>query len=544
MNPFRRHGFRSLLVAVGVAGAVLLSAAPASAHPLGNFTVNRYARIELTGEGVRVYYVLDEAEIPAFQDRGELAADREKFIATRAEEIRQGLTLEIGGTAVVLHAADTLLSQPSGQGGLPTLRLAIRFDAPLPSHTAGGSLRATFVDRNEPDRIGWREIVVEPAGDTTLLDSNVPARDVSDELRQYPASLIQAPLDLRRSSFGFVPGTTTPAPAPLTAAENAPSRPGGGFVGLVDRHDVTPIVLAGMLGAALLVGAGHSLAPGHGKTVMVAYLVGTKGRPIDAVLLGVIVSVMHTTSVLALALALYQLDRSASVEQIYPVLSIIAGVSVIAFGAYLLATRARRMRRSRVPEPHRHDHEPLVASRARGVPVLAFAHATSGGSSGIGHSHDDHTHAHDDHAHAHDDGPTTGVHSHARAGGPDHGHSHGHGHSHELPPDVAPLSRRGLALLATSGGLLPSPSAVLVLIAAFTAGRAALGLTLVAAFSVGLAVTLTGIGLALVVGGKVVEKRGGAGRRTQSLLRWAPVIGAAAIVVVGTVVATQGITKL
>jgi ABC-type nickel/cobalt efflux system permease component RcnA len=276
----------------------------------------------------------------------------------------------------------------------------------------------------------------------------------------------------------------------LTSAAKAPARAESGFSNLITRK-VTPVALVAMTGLALLFGAGHAFAPGHGKTVMAAYLVGTRGRPIDAVLLGMIVSVMHTASVLVLAAVLYQVNRSTPVDRIYPWLTIASGVILICLGATLAFTRARTLRARR-----RHER----------------AHANERAA---------------EHSHAHTDA---------------HTHSHGgHTHTHDLPPDVPPLSRRGLVLLASSGGLLPSPSAVLVLLGAFVTGRAALGLGLVAVFSVGLAITLTGIGLVLVFSGRVIAKRG---VRRHKLVDCLPLASAAAIAVVGTVIATQGATRL
>jgi ABC-type nickel/cobalt efflux system permease component RcnA len=446
--------------------------------------VNRYARVEVSGPVVRVYYVLDEAEIPTFQDRDAYEANRDAFVRERTDAIRSRLLLIVQSQPVALTPVATLFSLPKGQGGLPTLRLAIRFEGALGASVAGSSLRAAFSDGNEPDRIGWREIVVVARGDASIAESTAPGRDTSDELRHYPANLIQAPLNLRSASFTFTPGAVEATPARLTSAAIAPARAESGFSNLVTRK-VTPVALVGMIGLALLFGAGHAFAPGHGKTVMAAYLVGTRGRPIDAVLLGMIVSIMHTASVLVLAAVLYQVNRSTPVDRIYPWLTVASGVILISLGATLAFSRARTLRARR-----RHDHA---------------------------------------HAHDHHDVPA-------------HAHSHsGHAHTHDLPPDVPPLSRKGLVLLASSGGLLPSPSAVLVLLGAFVTGRAALGLGLVAVFSVGLAVTLTGIGLVLVFSGRVIAKRG---MRRHKLVDCLPLASAAAIAVVGTVIATQGATRL
>src|SRR3954470_22952877 len=172
--------------------AIVLTASVADAHPLGNFTVNRYARVELSAGVVRVYYVLDEAEIPAFQDREALHADREHFAAHRLDDIVRHLTLTVNGQTVPLVARDHLLTEPPGQGGLPTLRLAATLEAALPTISPSAVVEASLTDGNEPERIGWREIIIAAKGDTRLMGSTAPAVDTSDELRQYPANLIQA----------------------------------------------------------------------------------------------------------------------------------------------------------------------------------------------------------------------------------------------------------------------------------------------------------------------------------------------------------------
>ena len=468
----RRQLLLTTLGALVALAAIVGMATPASAHPLGNFTVNRYARVEISAGVARVYYVLDEAEIPAFQDRDAVASDPVAFADRRARAIASGLSLVIDGTPVSLVAAARQLTQPMGQGGLHTLRLAVRYDATLPA--GSGARHAMFADTNEPDRVGWREIVVVARGDAAIEQSNAPARDQSDELRHYPTDLIRSPVDLRQATFSFVPGIVAVAPRPLSPTTASVSRAGGSFAKLITRAHLTPWVLAGMLGIALLFGAAHALAPGHGKTVMAAYLVGTRGRVADAFLLGGIVSLMHTGSVLALGLVLFHVSRTTSLEKLYPTLTLVGGLTVIAVGAGLLRSRLRTLRRAR---HHAHDHK---------------------------------------HGHV-------------------HGHSHdGHSHEHTLPEGVSPLSRKGLMVLAGAGGILPSPSAVIVLVSAFALGRVALGLALIGAFSIGLAATLTGVGLALIVGRDVLERRG------QRWLVRLPTLGATALLVVGTVVALQG----
>ncbi len=512
---------------------LLGSAGAASAHPLGNFTINRYARVEVSAEAVRVLYVLDLAEIPAFQVRDDVDADPDAFAREQIREIADGLTLEVDGRVLPLEAIDHRLSQPEGQGGLSTLRLAVLYEADLPESAADEVLDATFADENGGGRIGWREVVVVAEGDATIERSTVPARDLTDELRSYPEDRIQSPLDVNEASFSFSPGSEA-APAPVIDGRGG-ERVADRFTGLLDRERVTPLVLVGMLGVAALVGVGHALAPGHGKTVMAAYLIGTRGRPVDAVLLGAIVSAMHTASVLLLGFVLYQVDQSFALDRIYPILTLVSGVGVLLVGAWLASTRWRTLRRSGAALhdlDHDHDHLP---------------HAP--------HAHDEHQDGPEDHLHDHDHavpavseglsgvsaaGPTTLVRTASEQAEHDHGHHHGPGgHSHALPEGVAPLSKRGLLLLATAGGIVPSPSAVIVLVSAFTLGRVGLGLALVAAFSIGLAATLTVVGLALVLGSRALGDRA-----SHRFVRVFPILGAVALLVLGLVLTVQGIIGL
>lgn len=486
------------LLATATIALVLLSAAPADAHPLGNFTVNRYARVEVSGPTVRIYYVLDQAEIPAFQERRAVAAGEEDFLRRRVADIAEELELRVGGERLALTTVAHRLDQPDGEGGLPTLRVAAIYEASLPAGT--GPRQLTFTDGNEPERLGWREVVAVARGGARLEATDVPTRDVSDELRDYPRALAQAPLDLRSASITFVAGTADAPAAPLPAAATDLDLPGGTFAALITRQGISVGVLAAMVAVAVAVGAGHALLPGHGKTVMAAYLVGTRGRPIDAVLLGVIVSFMHTASVLVLGLVLFRVSRDAELDRWYPALTAVSGLLAAALGLWLLGGRLRRYRLVRA-------HRAALAE----------------------HDHHDHDHDHPHHGHEHEH-----EHHHDH----EHGHHHGPGgHTHELPPDVAPLSRRGLVLLATSGGIVPSPTAVVVVVSAFSLGRVPLGLTLIAAFSIGLAATLTAVGLTLVFGRRVLERHWPG--RSLDLL---PVLGAAALVFFGLVLTVRGLT--
>ncbi|MDQ3640916.1 MAG: hypothetical protein M3450_05465 [Actinomycetota bacterium] len=471
MHPGYRLGL-ALVAAALILLVMIAGAGPATAHPLGNFTLNRYARVEVSAGVVRVYYVIDLAEVPSYQVRKLVDADPDGYLDREMAAVVGGLELELDGRAVELEVVRQELSRPRGEGGMRRVRIDAVLEASLPPTGPDEVIEARFADGNQPERMGWREIVVMAAGDATLVESSAPSTDVADELRNYPDALLRDPIDLRAATFIFKPGSR-PVPAAGIGGIDATGLRGDRLTNLLDRRDVAPLVVAGMLGVAALVGGGHALAPGHGKTVMAAYLVGTKGRPVDALLLGFIVSAMHTTSVLVLGVALLQVDRTFALDRLYPALTVASGVGVLVVGGWLAAARLRAFR---------------------------------------------------------SEGRRTG-----RRGGR-HRHGHGHGdHSHALPADVAPLSRGGLALLATAGGIVPSPSAVMVVVSAFSVGRIGLGLGLVLAFSIGLAATLTAVGLAFVLGGRALGHQPSA-----RLTRLFPVLGAMALVPLGFVLVLQG----
>ncbi len=401
------------------------------------------------------------------------------------------------------------------------MRIDAVLEASLPRTGPDEVIEARFADGNQPERVGWREIVVVAAGDATLLESSASSTDVSDELRDYPEALLQDPMDVRAATFRFEPGSQ-PVPAAGIGGINGTGRRGDRFTKLLDRQDLAPLGLPGILGVAALVGAGHALAPGHGKTLMAAYLVGTKGRPLDALLLGLIVSAMHTTSVLVLGVGLLQVERSFALDRLYPALTVASAVGVLVVGGWLVTFRLGTLRSEGVGTGgrgahHHHDHG-RGSHRRHGLERVPARARTGAGRSGAAAAS---VPAQPESRRRHD-----------------HGHGHGRGHGHlgdAVAADVAPLSRRGLVLLATAGGLVPSPSAVIVLVGSFSVGRIGLGLGLVLAFSIGLAATLTAVGLAFVLGRRAIGHQPSA-----RLTRAFPVLGAVALLPLGLVLVIQG----
>lgn len=656
----------ALMFALGPARSAL-------AHPLGNFTVNHYTRIELTPEGITLRYVVDMAEIPTFQesalidlnhdgrlDPGESAA----YLKTKAEQLRQGVSLQVDGQPAALEITSESITFPAGQGGLPTTRMVIDMAAgtrpqaavpPAGAAGSGGSHALDYRDNNYADRLGWREIILRGTG-VTLAHSSVPSTDRSSELTAYPEDMLISPMDVREAHATFAPGAGV-APASPSQIAGAPAanildRSCDDLAALIATQELSlPVVLLALIAAAGL-GALHSLSPGHGKTVVGAYLVGSRGTARHALFLGLTVTLTHTAGVFALGLVTLFASQFILPEQLYPWLSLLSGLFVALIGISLFVTRLRSfltaraaeraaggaMRPGRVsllkPAPalalaaagaaaavparirgraqalmpsrfhasckdapalsvHEFNDPPVTHSHAvADVPSLAHFRESSGhaaplshsvadslSSTGVPESHDAtarHSYAGTDgassaHDHRHGDGhvhthPGEPAHSHshvqphsdspvdAHPGEPAHSHSNGHTHMHShaggrphshLPVDaqgnvIDTISWRNLLALGISGGLLPCPSALVVLLAAISLHRVAFGLLLIVAFSAGLAGVLTAIGLLLVYAGRQFERV----RAPGALIRLLPAGSALVVTALGMLILIEALGQV
>jgi ABC-type nickel/cobalt efflux system permease component RcnA len=395
--------------------------------------------VEVVGPRVYVHYVLDLAEIPTFQ-AGDVDAK------TYARRIARGAHLTVDGRAARLVPVETSLVHPAGAGGLRTTRFEVVLKGPVlerPSNVA-------YRDTNYADRIGWREIVV---GDGASR---------SHELRAYPRDLLSSPLSVTRMKTRLGPGNV-PGTRPHVirgVAAQAPDRVAdSGFAALVEPDQLGFWVVLASLGAALFWGMAHALSPGHGKAIVTAYLVGQRGTPRHAALLGVIVTATHTVGVFALGLVTLLLSRFIVPDELYLWLNLVAGVLVVAIGISVLRARWRHRR-------HRADH-------------------------------------------------------------------HNHPHDHDL-------SRRSLVAVGISGGLLPCPSALVVLLGAISLHRVAFGMLLVVAFSLGLALTITGIGLVAVLGRRLFRRVSFEGRLVSLL----PAASALVILAAGVAMTMHALPKV
>lgn len=578
MNSFRRRRFTACVaVLVGTLALLLVPAGAAAAHPLGNFTVNRYDGLVIGPEKLRIDHVEDLAEIPATQAKPQVKeAGKASWARERCAAAAGKSRVTVDGREVALKAGESRVQVRPGQAGLDTLRVECRWTAPLPEGEVALDFRAS-VD-NGP---GWREVTAR--GDRmTLASSDVPTKSVSGELTSYPEELLQSPENTATASLTARPGgpaldegheENTDAPASSILPRGA-DRFTRALDDLVARHDLSTGFAALALVIAVGLGAMHALAPGHGKTLMAATAAARGGRAglRDVLPLAASVTVTHTLGVVALGLLVTA--GSAAAPSVVTWLGIASGVLVTAAGLTLVrkAWRARAHRHEHAPAPdhehshghgdshthdhdhdhghglahgHSHDHDHETghthehsnaghhedahehAEQHERPLVLAHAHARAHADSeartsargqasalleapapsephptGHHHSHaDQHDHAHG-HGHKHDRGHKHGHgHKHAPAG---HTHTHTHGgftHTHEIAPTV-----RGTILLGFAGGLVPSPSAVVVLVGAAALGKAWFGFLLVLAYGVGLALTLTAAGVAVVKLGSGVSR--------------------------------------
>src|SRR5579864_9469072 len=353
-------------MAAGLIGALGLVAfaQPVLAHPLGNFTVNHYARVELSGDSVRVRYVLDLAEVPSVQetraadtngDGSVSPAEWDTYRQAKVAEIQNQLDLTIDNQPVPLQATDSVVSQPLGQGDIPLVRVEAWFKGTA-TIAANVDHQAVLRDRSDPARIGWREIVVHADPGAVLSSSSVPETDVTDELRAYPDDMLQNPLDRREADWSFrMDGSTTADDQ--TVATPAPNRPTDPFAALVTAADLNPaVILLALLGAALLGGI-HAASPGHGKSIMAAYIVGKRGSIVQAIVLALSVTVSHTTGVLVLGILTVVASNLIVPERLYPWLTLVSGAIVLVMGLRFLWLSARKHEHHHDHHSHEHGHE-------------------------------------------------------------------------------------------------------------------------------------------------------------------------------------------
>ena len=402
-----------LLATAAVAAFLALPSGSAHAHPLGQFSVNQSVQLTLRPDGIEALAVVDLAELPTLAGRAAASASQ------TCADLAARLAVTVDGVAQPWRVASATLAYAPGAAGLETSR----FDCSLSARAdLGSGTTVSVVNDYLADRVGWRELTATGAG-LAVDAGGLPAVSPSDGLRAYPQDLLASPLDTRRAVIHI---GTAGAVAPVQALRSGTSwtaRAERTLDNLTGGEDLTFLGALLAVGLAALLGAAHAALPGHGKTIMAAYLAGERlrepsgvqsakaGRARDAITVGATVTATHTVGVLVLGLLITGVAGLAG-EHVLGGLGIASGVVVVAVGVGLLV-------RSR----HHHHH----------------------------HHH-------------------TGT----------------------------PKDRLSIAGLGIAGGLVPSPTALVVLLAAIGLDRGAFGVALVLAYGAGMAATLTTAGLLLL----------------------------------------------
>ena len=528
----------------------------ATAHPLGNFSISHYSGIRVSKDAIELRYMIDMAEIPTFQEIQESGIEPkagdpslEAYLARKAEILRDGLALEVNGKPLVLRAESREIIFPPGAGGLPTMKVGFRYKAKLIGDSKAAEYLISYRDGNFPGRAGWKEVIAVAGSDARILNSSVPEIDRSSQLNDYPTDLLNSPPQELEARVAFIT-TAVPASVASTASsridagagekarpvsklqitrseqsasklepvkqparppiiksavidadstganENSPvqlqanrqATPRNSFTELMATKQLGIGIVLVALAVAVGLGAVHALEPGHGKTLVAAYLVGSHGTMKHAFLLGLIVTGAHTAGVYLLGAVTLYASQYIVPERLYPWLGVVSGVLIAGLGLIIFVQRC--LGKDGLSSHHHHHH--------------------------VDHSHNsNHHHHHRDHDHSHD-----------------HGHTHNH---HDLNRQV---SHRELLTLGISGGIVPCPAALVVLLSAVSMQRIGFGLLLIVGFSVGLAAVLITIGLLMVYARQFMSRFEVNSRLTT---RWLPLTSSAFILVFGIALAVQAL---
>jgi ABC-type nickel/cobalt efflux system permease component RcnA/high-affinity nickel permease len=536
---------------ISLFAGLILSSASSFAHPMGNFSINHYAKITVGRASIEIRYLIDMAEIPAFQEMRQFdittVADdpgASRYLDSQEQVLKKGLSLKCDGQSVLLNTISRHIEFADGAGGLPTMKISVLFKGEVAS--TAGAHQLSYSDNNFPGRAGWKEIVVLSDG-VSILESSAPGDDRSQELTNYSSDPLNSPPQQVSALVSFrtlSPGMETSAPLPALQAPSGPStmrresrRSGQGIASDASNSShpsdantvskevaasVAPPSTAGpahntprnrftelistqsrlsfwVLFTAALIAAGlgalHALEPGHGKTIVAAYLVGSRGTAKHAVLLGVVVTAAHTAGVYLLGAATLYASRYIVPEQLYPWLGAISGLSIAGLGVFIFL-------RHWTGETGEHSH-------------------TTGGR----------------HSHWFVSGARQCVSSRAEPTEPANreGTSAGSGKMER------PLSFRELVMLGITGGIVPCPAALVVLLSAFSLHRIGFGFFLITAFSFGLAAVLVIIGLAMVYAKRAISSRV---RTGETALRYLPLLSSAFMVVLGLGIAASAVTSV
>lgn len=519
-----KFGCRSLFYVV----LMMLGARMCFAHPMGNFSINHYSGIRVEKGFVEVRYIIDLAEIPTYQEiqsAGIVArvgdATLPPYLKQQASVWDKGIRLEVDGQPVRLNAVSESVIFPPGAGGLPTMKIGVVYRGTLREVANSTTKRhLQYADGNFDGHAGWKEIVVTLGKGVTIEGTQPFKVDRSAQLTDYPTNLLNSPPQDLEAEFDYsveaapvVVAAAIPAPAvsqamavatatkplqrtqapaavvttpqanaepALALAPNKQATPRNRFTELMTRQDMGFwfLLTAAFLAAGL--GAAHALEPGHGKTIVAAYLVGSRGRARHAVGLGLLVTAAHTAGVYALGAVVLYASKYVIPERIYPWLSIFSGLVIAVLAGYLLLRAWTGVEEPEHDEGVMHSH---WYSRKRDRGEVAAAAVVS-----------------------------TEVMAEAKK----------------------TVSLKQLLVLGITGGIIPCPAALVVLLSAVSLHRVGLGLFLIVAFSAGLAAVLITIGIAMVKARSLLSRW-----KTDSpvMKKWLPMGSATAMLIAGLAIA-------
>ncbi|MGB7069608.1 MAG: sulfite exporter TauE/SafE family protein [Pyrinomonadaceae bacterium] len=457
-------------------------------HPLGNFSINQFSRLDASQDRIIIHHILDLAEIPTLQaykkadtDFDGALSDTElsAYASTLVPDMVDGMTISVNGHFLSLTSANPFARLLEGDGGLATLR--VKFDLAAEWDSTDQVNSVLFENKTYEGRTGWNEIVIARPAGFYIFNSSAFGNGVTDELKAFPDDRISAPLSERSADFSYSAAAPPSGSMPLQDRDGRITRPvqKDRLAQLIATPEITPSIALVAIFAAFGLGAVHAMSPGHGKTVVGAYLVGTRGTPLHAAFLGLTVTITHTIGVFALGVITYFASSFFLPERLMPVLGFASGLLVLYIGITLFRSRLLK----------------IIAAQD-------------------GHQRPD---------------------SH-NANGSEYTHSHG-GNTHTHAPPES-ISRRDLLSLGISGGLLPCPSALVLMLSAISLDRVGYGLILTVIFSIGLASTLTIVGLAFLHLGKLFDRP----NISESLIaRTVPVISSFVIACLGAVICYNAI---
>ena len=497
---------------------LLLCPAGTPAHPMGNFSINHYSGIRLEQNFVELRYLIDMAEIPTFQElqQNNIMAQADDprvraYLAGQAESFRKNLLLTLNGEPLTLQVKSQDILFAFGAGQLPTMKIGLVLRADLRETQLADVNELLYSDNNFPGHAGWKEVVAASGARSQIIASSVPVQDRSAELTNYPTDLLSSPPQqlearLKFRSAGSTLGVTAATPqvqreeliyaGPAQAIRieaNRQATPRSRFTELIASRQlgIGIIVLAGIIAAGL--GALHALEPGHGKTIVAAYLVGSRGTASQAMFLGLIVTASHTAGVYLLGAITLWAQRYIVPERVYPILGMLSGLIIAGLGFYL------------------------------------FLQRYVGVAGGLSHTHAGFVHSHR---------PLWGFSNSA-----EEGETRDHGAEIKAVTEKADrmgkhVPLRELLALGIIGGIIPCPAALVVLLSAVALHRVGFGLFLILSFSVGLAAVLMAMGLLMVFARNFMSRFRNEG---PLFTRWLPMASAGVMSVLGVGIAAKAL---